>query len=190
MTFKWPWQCNGWNATCYELEAICSLGLVCEVWYKVHVHRNQMWAASPDWYRTWAYAVILDKHTGCRFCTIQLYLALADLGGAHPAHAPPPPRDPILSFWHTNFMKRSCLGSPRPPYEVHAPPTGNPGSATALYSVMVQVMSQNYRLDSDNLHRFLAQSWICLQVQVYKYFCYLFVSPVLCSEVITSPYKV
>ena len=42
----------------------------------------------------------------------------------------PPLRDPILSFWHTNFTKRSRLGSPRPPYEVHAPPTGNPGSAT------------------------------------------------------------
>ena len=39
--------------------------------------------------------------------------------GPHPAHAPL--RDPILSFRHTNFTKHSCLGSPRPPYEVHAP---------------------------------------------------------------------
>ena len=57
--------------------------------------------------------------------------------GAHPARAPP--RDPILSFWHTNFTKCSCLGSPRPPYEVHTPPTGNPGSATVLvYSYTLQ----------------------------------------------------
>ena len=36
----------------------------------------------------------------------------------------PPLRVQILSFWHTNFSKRSRLGSWRPP-------TGNPGSATA-----------------------------------------------------------
>ena len=64
--------------------------------------------------------------------------SLADLGGRNRCAAPL--RDPILLFWHTNFMKRSRLGSPRPPYEVHVPPTGNPGSATAtdaLYSIKV-----------------------------------------------------
>ena len=35
-----------------------------------------------------------------------------------------PPRVQILSFWHTNFTKCSCLGSWRPPYEVGAPPYG------------------------------------------------------------------
>ena len=50
--------------------------------------------------------------------------------GAHPACAPL--RDPILSFWHTNFMKCSRLGSPRPPTRSSPPPTGNPGSATIL----------------------------------------------------------
>ena len=40
----------------------------------------------------------------------------------HPARAPL--RDPIPSFRHTNFMKRSHLRSPPPPppYEVHVPP--------------------------------------------------------------------
>ena len=52
--------------------------------------------------------------------------------GAPPAHAPL--RVQILSFWHTNFSKCSRLGSWRPPYEVGAPPTGNPGSATVMRS--------------------------------------------------------
>ena len=43
-------------------------------------------------------------------------------GGRAPAHAPL--RVQILSFWHTKFAKCNCLGSPRPPYEVHAPPYG------------------------------------------------------------------
>ena len=33
----------------------------------------------------------------------------------------PPLRVPILSFWHTNFTKHSCVGSWRSPYEVGAP---------------------------------------------------------------------
>ena len=56
-------------------------------------------------------------------------MTVADPGGAPLAHAPIQVQ--ILSFWHTNFSKRSHLGSWRPPYEVGAPPTGNPGSATA-----------------------------------------------------------
>ena len=47
--------------------------------------------------------------------------ALVDLGGC--TRCVPPLRDPILSFWHTNFMKRSRLGSPRPPLrEILVPP--------------------------------------------------------------------
>ena len=41
-----------------------------------------------------------------------------------------PPRVQILSLRYTKFSKRNCLRSPCPPYEVDAPPTGNPGSAT------------------------------------------------------------
>ena len=33
-----------------------------------------------------------------------------------------PPRVQILLFWHTNFLKRSRLGSWHPPYEVGTPP--------------------------------------------------------------------
>ena len=60
---------------------------------------------------------------------------LADLEGACPAHAPL--RVQILSFRHTKFLKSSHLGSPRPPpMRSTPPPTGNPGSATAIYPRM------------------------------------------------------
>ena len=48
-------------------------------------------------------------------------ISIGGFRGAHPARAPL--RDPILSFWHTNFTKRSCLGSPRPP-TLSTPPYG------------------------------------------------------------------
>ena len=51
-----------------------------------------------------------------------LHLLIGGSRGARPARAPL--RVPILLFWHTKFLKRNCLGSPHPPYEVHAPPTG------------------------------------------------------------------
>ena len=64
------------------------------------------------------------------YVAILWYFSLADPGGG--AHlACTPLRDPILSFRHTNFMKCSRLGSPRPPLRGPRPPTGNPGSATA-----------------------------------------------------------
>ena len=49
--------------------------------------------------------------------------------------APPPPRDPILLFSQTFSPKSTCIGDirPLPPEWVHAPPTGNPGSAPALH---------------------------------------------------------
>ena len=40
--------------------------------------------------------------------------------------------DPILSFLHTFLPKSAHVRGPRPPLWVHAPPTGNPGSATVL----------------------------------------------------------
>ena len=49
--------------------------------------------------------------------------SLADLGGVPGAR---PLWDPILSFSHTFLPKV-------PVSEVHAPPTGNPGSATVIY---------------------------------------------------------
>ena len=45
--------------------------------------------------------------------------SLADLGGrARRA----PLRVPILSFWHTKFLKRNCLGSPHPLLRAPCPP--------------------------------------------------------------------
>ena len=52
--------------------------------------------------------------------------------GACRAHAPL--WDPILSFLHTFSPKSGHIGGPRPPNGVHAPPTGNPRSATASYT--------------------------------------------------------
>ena len=42
---------------------------------------------------------------------------------------PPPQQDPILSFLHMFSLKNTHVGGRRPP-----PPTGNPGSATAIPS--------------------------------------------------------
>ena len=41
--------------------------------------------------------------------------------GACPAHAPPPPMGPILSFSHTFSPKSAHVGGPRPPQRVHPP---------------------------------------------------------------------
>ena len=53
------------------------------------------------------------------------------------AHAPP--WDPILLFLHTFLAKSARVGGPRPPppQRVHAPPTGNPGSATVWHGKAV-----------------------------------------------------
>ena len=74
---------------------------------------------------------------GMSDCVIGIYFrrllqpfAVADLGGCCQCMSPLWVQ--ILSFWHTNFSKCSCLGSWHPPYEVSAPPTGNPGSTTGL----------------------------------------------------------
>ena len=47
---------------------------------------------------------------------------MADLGGR--ARRTPPLRVQILSFWHTKFVKRNRLGSPRPPLRGPRPPYG------------------------------------------------------------------
>ena len=44
-------------------------------------------------------------------------------------------------------MKCSHLGGPRPPYEVHAPPTGNPGSATVHEVPLIAFRYENLVLD-------------------------------------------
>ena len=57
---------------------------------------------------------------------------LADLGG-RARHAPPPPTGPdFFRFDMQNFWNIATSGVHGPPYEVHDPPTGNPGSATVV----------------------------------------------------------
>ena len=60
-------------------------------------------------------------------------VALADLGGARPVRAPPPPYGSrFFHFDMQNFRNVAASGVHGPSYEVHAPPMGNPGSATVL----------------------------------------------------------
>ena len=62
---------------------------------------------------------------------------LADPGGTASMH---PPRVQILSFWHTNFMKCSHLGSWHPPMRL-VPPMGNPGSTTEMVNNLILSLS-------------------------------------------------
>ena len=61
------------------------------------------------------------------------YSSLADPGGA--AGARPPQQDPFLSFSHMFLPKSVCVGGRRPP-------TGNPGSATALNFLLTEEFNQ------------------------------------------------
>ena len=55
------------------------------------------------------------------------------IGGSRGAPPARPPKGPDSFVSTHKFTKCSRLGSWRPPYEVGAPPTGNPGSATDNY---------------------------------------------------------
>ena len=61
-------------------------------------------------------------------------MSLADLGGAPGG---PPLRVPILSFWHTKFSKRNCLGSPHPPTRSTPPPYGKSWIRHCVWSISV-----------------------------------------------------
>ena len=77
---------------------------------------------------------------------------LADLGGR--AGCTPPLWDPILLFLQTFLLKSACVGDPRPPptLQVHAPPTGNPGSATAAHITITHALEQE---ETKAIHRML-----------------------------------
>ena len=66
--------------------------------------------------------IIFELHSSVRFdCALKLTdNTLVDLGGR--ARHAPPLRVQILSFWHAKFLKRSCLGGPRPPVRGPRPP--------------------------------------------------------------------
>ena len=53
------------------------------------------------------------------------------IGGARGRRRRAPPLSvQILSFLHTNFLRRYHVGPWRPPTDWRPPPSGNPGSAT------------------------------------------------------------
>ena len=57
------------------------------------------------------------------------------IGGSRrgrPARAPPPQVSQFFRFDIQNFRNVTASGVHTPSYEVHAPPTGNPGSATEV----------------------------------------------------------
>ena len=80
-------------------------------------------------------SVTQSDHSITQWSTFPCLNWIIYIGGSRGrARRAPPLRVQILSFWHAKFSKHSRLGGPQPPYEVHGPPTGNPGSATDLLS--------------------------------------------------------
>ena len=102
--------------------------------------------------------------------------ALADLEGAYPAHAPQGSR--FFRFDIQIFWKLKHLGSPCPPYEVHAPPMGNHGSTTDVYTVHQDwtcvprcIMYIFECFSSGNRkHSSLNDYWINLQMHISEFF--------------------
>ena len=113
----YPWSCTDLRWCCAEwgLKILRVLAKICRMIIKI-VCRPKWSATGDKIFWTWSFRISLH--------------ALADLGGVPGAR---PPKVQILSFWHTNFLKRKHLGSP-PHYETStSPPTGIPGSATDMY---------------------------------------------------------
>ena len=68
----------------------------------------------------------------------QSHAMTLNIGGSRGhAQRTPPLRVQILSFRHTKFLKCNRLGIRRPPYEIVASPTGNPGSATGYPATLL-----------------------------------------------------
>ena len=88
-------------------------------------------------HRTDKLAIGFNRCINCNYqspkteCITSNICALADLGGGGVPGARPL-WDPILSFSHTFSPKSAHVGGPRPPLTGARPPTGNPGSATAV----------------------------------------------------------
>ena len=80
--------------------------------------------------------------TRITFTTLTVHFIGGSTGGVPGAR--PPQGSKILSFGHTKFSKRNRLGSQRPPYEVHAPPTGNPDPPLHLLFYPPQVLVSVY----------------------------------------------
>ena len=64
-----------------------------------------------------------------------------------------PLQDPILSFSHTFLVTSACIRGPCPPQWVHAPPTGNPGSATevGMVTIVYEVGTVTIVYDADTV---------------------------------------
>ena len=98
-------------------------GMFFLTFWKLHVEH---WMSVTDYLcrrKHWK-RIFMHHYLACDvFDEFWVIVSIGGSRGGAPG-ACPPLRDPILSFWHTNFMKRSHLGSPRPPYEVPRPPYG------------------------------------------------------------------
>ena len=78
----------------------------------------------------WSTVFVWVVHFLLMNASVKLMFALADLRGAPGAR--PPYGSRFFRFDMQNFRNVAASGVHGPPYEVHAPPTGNPGSATGL----------------------------------------------------------
>ena len=90
---------------------------------------------------------------------LSIYLPIGGSRGAHLVRAPL--RVPILSFWHTKFSKCNRLGSPHPLLRGPRPPTGNPGSATAIY-LSIYLLSIYLPIFCLSIYLFIYLSIFCL----------------------------
>ena len=82
------------------------------------------------------------------------YQTLVDLGGVHPVHTPSY-RSRFFHFDMQNFWNVAASGVHGPPYDIHAPPTGNPGSATAKHQIFTWKLAnfhQNPYINETNIN--------------------------------------
>ena len=85
----------------FDQESLCILVKLSSADCKCHTHISMIFPVAKCKWIHWF--VQLTTHNSS---------SVADPGGAPGVR---PPRDPILSFWHTNFTKHNRLRSPHPP---------------------------------------------------------------------------
>ena len=86
-------------------------------------------------------------------------------GGVRDARPPPPSASKFFQF-HAVFgrIRQNCVFTPPPPWRVHAPPWGNPGSVTASIPQLVPQLAKMCLISIQNVHRY--------QRKIYLKYCW------------------